>query len=422
MVVNDMNMQRAAVFQMLGACGSPSGAIDCWLRHAAVLEGCQLIYSSPGAAPGSLPQTRQLSSNGYLRSAFAHDGLWFIDNNSIGGFALTGEWRVPVSYSVTLDLNAVNYLTNLVSGTKTEKVARFVESLRFLLDSDCNWDAQMYFFENSLEAMTSEKQAKMRATALALQRLKHVDRDASARAERIVAKLSDQELEGKADQIMHGYLRAKGSAIWTEVIGQYQACYAILLKCAQIQFSTDSGSLQHKSERLVQFMHEELGGMFINELVYGCHYFREGTRCAFFSKVQRGHREILRTLRNMAWDLQALRQLTQHPLDIPQDGRFFITYLLSYDQGLGRMLDVLPSKALIFSPGSRHAVPLPVRDSRLVLADDYRISERAFERYFSGKAAAERHGHRELFRSRLNATIDELESAVVRTLDRTATA
>lgn len=68
-------------------------------------------------------------------------------------------------------------------------------------------------------------------------------------------------------------------------------------------------------------------------------FFNYGTNIKFFGKIQKGRKDIIKNLKNMAWDIFHLQNTFNNLFIIPKNADFIIPFFISYDQ---RLKDIAP--------------------------------------------------------------------------------
>ncbi|MFC4637950.1 hypothetical protein [Deinococcus hohokamensis] len=131
---------------------------------------------------------------------------------------------------------------------------------------------------------------------------------------------------------------------------------------------------------LLRFFDEELCSMLPREMIYGIRLFEEGHRLAFFSRVQRSHPQLLKSLQNMAWDLLIARRIEVHQGVGALDGRYYLQYLLTFARDLIYLMDAYSLKGTLLLPDGQ-AMPLPAADLQAVF-EHQGFSYREVKPYF----------------------------------------
>ena len=124
----------------------------------------------------------------------------------------------------------------------------------------------------------------------------------------------------------------------TEIKNLWRKVYVVLLEIARVQLSHHSDSTEKKMKQLCAFMDESLGLVMYPELILAKRYFDRGQNYSFFGRIQKGRKDIIESIQNMAWDLFHLRMLELGcAFPTAPHADFFIPYMFTYDK---RLLEV----------------------------------------------------------------------------------
>jgi len=134
---------------------------------------------------------------------------------------------------------------------------------------------------------------------------------------------------------------------------QYKLYYLELLVMADIQLNKSHLSLYDKEKEFVKFFHEKIGLLSDRETNLAKLYFMYGTKIGFFSKIQKGNKNIIKNLKNMAWDIFHIHN-TINNLAIQTNKIIDITVPLfvTYDKRLKDILPIYKLKAAAFIKNS----------------------------------------------------------------------
>ena len=122
---------------------------------------------------------------------------------------------------------------------------------------------------------------------------------------------------------------------------------------ADIQLNKSHLSLYDKEKEFVKFFHEKIGLLSDRETNLAKLYFMYGTKIGFFSKIQKGNKNIIKSLKNMAWDIFHIHN-TINNLAIQTNKIIDITVPLfvTYDKRLKDILPIYKLKAAAFIKNS----------------------------------------------------------------------
>ena len=195
---------------------------------------------------------------------------------------------VYLNYDIGLDTQIVSYIERYINGSLDEANIPIVLPLRInrTIASEINIDA--YVSENCI--ISKEFDFKNRINIWSVFYFLNT------------SMMSEEEAKINADdstnQIIQFVKYARMANVYKE---RYDYIYCMLLKIVLLNF--EKSKIREKLIELLRFQNEVTctGDMgFVN---IGLAYWEQGTKLRFFGKVQKGKKNILNILRNMAWDI-----------------------------------------------------------------------------------------------------------------------
>lgn len=195
---------------------------------------------------------------------------------------------VYLNYDIGLDTQIVSYIERYINGSLDEANIPIVLPLRInrTIASEINIDA--YVSENCI--ISKEFDFKNRISIWSVFYFLNTP------------MMSEEEAKINADdstnQIIQFVKYARMANVYKE---RYDYIYCMLLKIVLLNF--EKSKIREKLIELLRFQNEVTctGDMgFVN---IGLAYWEQGTKLRFFGKVQKGKKNILNILRNMAWDI-----------------------------------------------------------------------------------------------------------------------
>lgn len=195
---------------------------------------------------------------------------------------------VYLNYDIGLDTQIVSYIERYINGSLDEANIPIVLPLRInrTIASEINIDA--YVSENCI--ISKEFDFKNRISIWSVFYFLNTP------------MMSEEEAKINADdstnQIIQFVKYARMANVYKE---RYDYIYCMLLKIVLLNF--EKSKIREKLIELLRFQNEvtSTGDMgFVN---IGLAYWEQGTKLRFFGKVQKGKKNILNILRNMAWDI-----------------------------------------------------------------------------------------------------------------------
>ena len=121
---------------------------------------------------------------------------------------------------------------------------------------------------------------------------------------------------------------------------QYKLFYLSLLVMADINLNKKNLSLYEKELMMVRYFHEKIGMISDREINLAKLFFMHGTNIRFFGKIQKGRKDIVQNLKNMAWDIFHIH-FTMNNMTIQPSHEidFTIPFFVTYDE---RLKDIIP--------------------------------------------------------------------------------
>lgn len=244
-----------------------------------------------------------------------------------------GEAEYGVDVCIALDTQAVSYLRNVVTEDSTLVYERLHPFMHYLIANDLNFDTSLYFLENSRWSKNMDF-IKVYENLLAIERFKAIDINEYCQNKRIIYTLTEHEMKLNADNSFH--LMNSENQDAESLFDMYKTIYALLLNICFIEFNYKKKGTKYRTQKLLDFVFEELGIVLQRESMIGILYFLHDTRIDyFFRKVQKNSEKILDTIKGMAWDLAHLRYLERMYSNPPKSNMKSSIYsLITFDKSL----------------------------------------------------------------------------------------
>lgn len=222
--------------------------------------------------------------NGNMCSVFSSNNLKVLNLDLLN----LRKNKLYISYDVGMETQIVSYISRFIDGTLNKNLISVVEPLQIkrTLPVEINMDA--YVFENcGIDKKVDDIEWENVWHAFYFYNLTMMDEVAAKKH----AKFSTKEVEAFIEK----------EIMADKYIEQYRLCYCFLLKIVLLYF--DNRPIKNKLLELINFENDDIcttDMMFINIAEA---FWKQGTKISFFSKVQKGKKDILKVLKNMAWDL-----------------------------------------------------------------------------------------------------------------------
>ena len=195
---------------------------------------------------------------------------------------------VFLNYDIGLDTQIVSYIERYINGCLDDVNIPVVLPLRInrTIASEINIDA--YVSENCI--ISKEFDFKNRISIWSVFYFLNTP------------MMSEEEAKIKADdstnQIIQFVKYANVANVYKE---RYDYIYCMLLKIVLLNF--EKSKIREKLIELLRFQNEVTCTSDMGFVNIGLAYWEQGTKLRFFGKVQKGKKNILNILRNMAWDI-----------------------------------------------------------------------------------------------------------------------
>lgn len=347
------------VIERLLRADSKAQVFKTWFLHQRALKGSRLILSLPGGITFPVPHRLDLPDGAYLRGLYRSDDLVYLDNRAVWETFMPGGTKIVQDYSITFDTQVVRYLALAIEGASHPMAHAIRSTLAYLSVRGWNWDFWAYIEENSDRLTLAQVSAsqKFRDNLRAIEIVKDLDEPHFLATGNFRPYAGDHEIDQRVEYMLE-YAESRPNRLKTYYRSLQRLCYLILLVISWIHLKQPKRPIKAKIVDLLRFFDGELCTMMSRELMYGIRLFEEGHRLAFFSRVQRSHPQLLKSLQNMAWDLLIARRMEMHQGVGAVDGRYYLQYLLTFDRDLAHLMDAYSLKGTLLLPDGQ-AMPLP---------------------------------------------------------------
>ncbi len=168
----------------------------------------------------------------------------------------------------------------------------------------------------------------------------------------------------------------------SEVNRLFYHVYATILKMCYIQLKFPHRSVEKKMELLCEFMHNELCTMLQPELILSKQYFKYGQDYRFFGKVQKGRDDIVKTIKNMSWDLFHMRMLEAGcAYKKSKKSDVFVPCFFTYDKRLQEAKGCYELKSIAINHKTHQRFPFYAQiDEIIEYIEKYSTAEKLLER------------------------------------------
>lgn len=269
---------------------------------------------------------------------FTSEDLFGFNADSIMSIMIYNKDFIKAETLISLDTQIQSYLYRKYKNEKASIPENIEEILKLIKGREWGVDCMAYMFENTLFNPEFSNNQLYLENMYAFETYFF---KSQRRAESYTKKLLKFDNKLLNDDFSNWYRR------------QYRLYYLELLVMADIQINKSHLSLFDKEKCFVEFFHEKIGVLSDRETNLAKLYFMYGTKIGFFSKIQKGNKNIIKNLRNMAWDIFHIHN-TINNLVIQTNKIIDITIPLfvTYDKRLRDILPVYKLKAAAFIKNS----------------------------------------------------------------------
>lgn len=382
-----MNSEREA---MISVCSAPTllESLMIFETNKDILKDCKFIFTSEGVA--NIPEysrQRKFSNGAGVYNIFASEKIVVLDTNVLEAMK-KGTANYSVDYSVSLDTMAVSYLRPYLNNREHRVPKDFKEIFCFLAQEDVNIDPMPYMFENTQNINDPLKIDSIFEILKAYEILKNIDTKLLNENDIIRPRISEKQIGDNARKNLDTIFEISKNRDTVEFINNpYNLKYCLLLKIALIQLKNPRKESEKKILELLDFCDSELNRIFLREVVVACKYFEVGQNLTFFGKVQKGKKDLLKIIKNMAWDLYHISEMERTmTYSFGSDANYYLPVFLTFDMRLIEILQLYRVKAIGFSEVSKEIVPV----SDIEHAIDSSTNKKNISVYFSEEARINR--------------------------------
>lgn len=382
-----MSLKREA---MISVCSAPTllESLIIFEANKDILKDCKFIFTSEGVA--NIPEysrQRKFSKTAGVYNIFASEKIVVLDTNIIEAMK-KGTARYSVDYSVSLDAMAVSYLRPYLNNRENRIPEDFKEVFCFLAQEDVNIDPMPYMTENISNITDPLKIDSIFEILKSYEILKNIDIKLLNENNIIRSRIPEKKINDNAMENLNSMFEISRDRDKSEYIkSPYNLKYCLLLKMALIQLKNPRKENEKKLLELIEFCDSRLNRILLREVVIACKYFEVGQNLTFFGKIQKGSIDLIKNLKNMAWDLYHISEMERGmTYSFTDDTNYYLPVFLTFDTRLTEILQLYRIEAIGFSVVSQEIVPV----SDIEQSIDSPINKRIISEYLSEEARGNR--------------------------------
>jgi hypothetical protein len=387
-------------------------ALEIYLSAENYLCEFKIALSSPRGARTGFSANKNFPGGAAVRSLFKSEFVIALDSLTVREMLFSGKSEYQIDYSISLDTQAVSHLDPYISGRDPMKIdADLKDVFNFISRDNVFVDPLPYIVENFENLKVAASCDRVFEKLKAYEILRTLDLEQLQDTGKIVSTLSPARLVKVTQELIARLLYDAENAPMMEALRfAHKYSYVHLLKMVSIQLRWPKSCVDEKMERFAEFGDAVLATLGSREIALARAYFERSQNMRFFSKVQKGSKDLFKTLRNMAWDLSHIRRMELCMVAGVRSGaRYFFPALLTFDKGLIEVLDLYPLKALAFEVGRTEPLPFFSGEFLDLVASSEEGKASFARRFYSIEARKVRVSRRQSARKSFRQIVDSLE-------------
>lgn len=378
--------------------------VNVWDKYKDFLEenDAHLVFTQDNYTNPKLPKIDMFGSDTKrFKSLFQNNNFIFLNQNIIRDMNANKEPVIGIDYTVSFDTQFASFIERYFTGKSIEQLEEFENILYKLIDNNVNSDYIPYIFENVAKGESKEA---IKSNIKQIINFFHLDKSSSYLLKNMKIK-NQAQCDLNYEDIVKNTIDNTDYNELKDFQQQQEIMYIILMKI--IIINKEKKSPKQKINELVSFMHNSIFTMFDRELTIAIKFYENQNELRFFNKVININAKTLTQLSNMAWDLALVRLLEQSYAIRPKvEADFFISYFLTFDEGLAQIIDCYPLKAILMLNKSETLQVISNVD-KTKLVEKYKLEE-----YFSVEAHQFRNENREKGKENKRILQSDLEERI----------
>lgn len=344
------NLQKEIVHQIAFE-KSAIDAVETYCFFEDILKGIAIIKASDEEGAVNLyepfEEIENIEQN--LYTPFGKGKVYFFSARTFKTLSLSGVTITCNQRCISFDTQTISYLDRYYKGQEREIPSNIKGVLELMKLRQIGVDNIPYLMENLL--LSNKNEDSVKDTLLSFEALFYNGKRPVRNKIYIMKTLRNFQRMRKNFE----YKR------------MYYLIYLILMKMSYIQLKHNKKTLEEKMDMMCRYMKEELRTILMAELILAKKYFEKGQNFNFFGKVQKGRKDLLEILKNMAWDLYHLRLLEYEcvwPTNLYAD--IFVPYFYTYDKRLLEARECYKLEALVIDKRTRSHYPFYVYENEIM--------------------------------------------------------
>ena len=319
--------------------------IEIFIENMDLLKDVSFIIPNPYCEgnnyiePFQSLKLRDIEVNYFFNNKF----LYCYNVNSIINLLCNKEDNLHVLCDVSFDTQVQSYLYRKYNGQTNTIPNSIQEVIKLIKERKWTVNGFAYLYENALFDKNAINSELFKENMYAFETYFYEEQQALQHAKQL-AELDKKFLN---DEFSDWYRR------------QYKLYYLELLMMGYIQLNYKGTPVVYKEEEYIKFFHDNVGILSGREANLAKLFFTHGTKIAFFGKIQKGNKNIIASLKNMAWDIFHIQNVLNNiNMQFSENIDFIIPYFVTYDKRLKDILPVYQVKAIAFVRNEAKKWPL----------------------------------------------------------------
>lgn len=344
---------KLAIQQMF-ECDGFKEEFEYFITHLNELKNCSfIIYSDENGQEFPAVLKEDLNSDFEVIEAGCSSKFYVLDSAVCEDMINKGVAEYNLDICIELDTQVVSYLKNIFRGLSeinipTDKMKLF----SYLGRKDVNYSSLPYLFENAQKIDLSNFQ-ECYLTLKSYEMFKDFDFKRYIDKNEIHFATDESNMLINVDNTFN---MLKSRTYFENMIDLYDMqknIYCLLMKAIGIEILNSKKSATNKMKMLIEFVNSELGIFCEREMAICYYYFNHDERTKkFFRKTNVNSKNVVKTIKGMAWDLTHVRLIERlFDFKVTDTIKFGIHPMLTYDNGLKEVLKLYPIKKIAIYDG-----------------------------------------------------------------------
>lgn len=260
--------------------------------------------------------------------------------NCLSAMVFQRAYRLTLSRRcIVLDTNSVSYIRTFMKAPEklSTKAQKSIDKLKQLFRLGVGFDFSPYYFENNV--FVDEENIKVEDTLLLVEKFFYENQTEAWCREAI--KIHTAFPDG-----------------WKEYFVEiYNLYYCYLLIIIYVEFKNKRKTIIKKVEELCNIYHSKLYSFSHPMVEIACNFFKKKSEYHFFHGVQKGCKDIIKTLKNMTWDIVHMHVLERQCSIIEDGADYYVPYFYSFDKDFFEVKKCFDLKAIFINKKTHDYVP-----------------------------------------------------------------